>query len=132
MKIFLDANIILDLIDLDRNNFEKTKKRIAQYIIDGALLYTSCDIFTTVYYIASKKLDYQTVISELEKILTIVGIIPIDIDIINKSVSISKAKSHKDLEDILQYVCAKNCGCNLIVTNDKNFYSPNIKTEKIK
>ena len=46
MKIFLDANIILDLIDLDRNNYQKTKERLAIYITNSDELYTSCDIFT--------------------------------------------------------------------------------------
>ena len=44
---------------------------------------------------------------------------------------ISKTKNQKDLEDILQYTCAKDNNCNLIVTNDKKFYSPDIEIENI-
>lgn len=131
MKIFLDANIILNLIDLDRNSYQKTKERLAVYIKNGSELYTSCDIFTTIYYVASKKIEHQTLLNELEKLLTFIEILPIDINTITKAMQISKQSRHKDLEDILQYTCAKENNCNLIVTNDKKFYSPDIKKEEI-
>ena len=35
-----------------------------------------------------------------------------------------KDQNFKDLEDTLQYVLAKKEGCELILSNDKNFYSP--------
>jgi len=50
-----------------------------------------------------------------------------------------KDKNFKDLEDTLQYVLAKENECDLILSNDNNFYSPDIKiintkefSEKIK
>lgn len=131
MKIFLDANIILDLIDRDRGNFEVTKKRIQSYILKDYELYTSCDIFTTVYYVASKKIDFEVIVLELEKIITFIKIIPIDIAIITNALEVAKNENHKDLEDILQYLCAKTQNCELIVSNDKKFYSKDIKVETI-
>lgn len=63
-KYFLDANIILDLIDSDRGNLVTTKEFIREVILKGDELCTSCDIFTTVYYVASKnyllKTSYQS------------------------------------------------------------------------
>lgn len=131
MKVFLDANIILDLIDLDRGNFKKTKEQIENYILQQDKLYTSCDIFTTVYYVASRKIDFEMIVSELEKILTFVDIIAIDIDIINNALLIAKDENHKDLEDILQYLCAKTEDCDLILTNDKRFYTKDITMKSI-
>lgn len=125
-KVFLDANIILDLIDKDRKA-PKSKEKIAQFIKNGDDLYTSCDIFTTLYYVASKKLTSQEIISELEKILTFVEIVPIDIAIINKAIEIAKTNPKHDLEDVLQYVCAKSANCTLIFTNDKGFYCGEIE-----
>jgi predicted nucleic acid-binding protein len=132
MNIFLDANIILDLIDNDRGNVYNTKSKIIEYIKNSDTLYTSCDIFTTVFYVASKRLNYLEVIQELEKILEFVEIIPIDIKTIQSAISISKEQKHKDLEDILQYECAKNRDCKIIVTNDKNFFSKDIQIESTK
>jgi predicted nucleic acid-binding protein len=36
-------------------------------------------------------------------------------------------KNFKDLEDTIQYVLAKENNCDLILTNDKGFYSPDIE-----
>ncbi|ACO03798.1 conserved hypothetical protein [Persephonella marina EX-H1] len=36
-------------------------------------------------------------------------------------------KNFKDLEDTLQYVLAKENECDLILSNDDDFYSPDIK-----
>ncbi len=129
MKVFLDANIILDMIDLDRGHADQTKQHLKSYIRNGDLLYTSCDIFTTVFYVASKKVEHQQLLDTLEKILDFVAIIPIDINTISQAIQISKTTNHKDLEDILQYVCAREYGCERIITNDQKFYSPDIEIE---
>jgi hypothetical protein len=119
-KYFLDANIILDLIDSDRGNMEITRKFVKNAIIKGNKLCTSCDIFTTVYYVASKKLSSQNIIAELEKLLTFIDVIAIDITIIKEAMGLMDEKD--DFEDLLQYVCALRSHSNLIITNDKNFY----------
>ena len=36
-------------------------------------------------------------------------------------------KNYKDLEDTLQCVLAKKLSCELIISNDKNFYSDEIR-----
>ena len=36
-------------------------------------------------------------------------------------------KDFRDLEDTLQYVLAKKSKCDIIISNDKNFYSDDIK-----
>ena len=41
-------------------------------------------------------------------------------------------KNFKDLEDTLQYVLAKENECDLILSDDDNFYSPNIKKTNTK
>jgi len=124
-KIFLDANIILDLIDKDRQAVERTRAFITKGIMVGDNYCTSCDIFTTVYYVASKKLSSLQVIAELEKILAFVEVIAIDIEILKEAMGIVKDKD--DFEDVLQYVCAKKGECSAIVTNDKGFYRGEIE-----
>jgi predicted nucleic acid-binding protein len=119
-KYFLDANIILDLIDRDRGNIEITREFIKDAILKGNELCTSCDIFTTVYYVASKKLSSKNIIAELEKLLTFIDVIAIDIDTIKEAMGLMGDKD--DFEDMLQYVCALRGNSTLIVTNDKNFY----------
>jgi predicted nucleic acid-binding protein len=129
-KIFLDANIILDLIDRDRNAVERTRTFISEGIISGDDYCTSCDIFTTVCYVASKKLTSLQVIGELEKILAFVEVIPIDIEILKEAINI--VRDGDDFEDVLQYVCAKKGECSTIVTNDKGFYQGEIELVSLK
>ena len=38
-----------------------------------------------------------------------------------------KDKNFKDLEDTLQYVLAKKENCDLILSNHRNFYSPDVQ-----
>jgi predicted nucleic acid-binding protein len=129
-KYFLDANIILDLIDSDRGNIEITREFIKDAILKGNELCTSCDIFTTVYYVASKKLSSKNIIAELEKLLTFIDVIAIDIDTIKEAMGLMGDKD--DFEDILQYVCALRRNSSLIVTNDKNFYRGEIEVRSLK
>lgn len=53
-------------------------------------------------------------------------IIPVDINTITKAIEISKKENKKDLEDLLRYICGKDDGCEIIVTNDKDFYSKDL------
>ncbi|MDD2781084.1 PIN domain-containing protein [Sulfuricurvum sp.] len=129
-KLFLDANIILDLIDSDRKAVELTHQFISDGIIRGDDYCTSCDIFTTVYYVASKKLSSLQVIAELEKILAFVEVIAIDIEVLKEAMNIVRDKD--DFEDVLQYVCAKKGECSAIVTNDKGFYRGEIELISLK
>ncbi|MCK9372169.1 MAG: PIN domain-containing protein [Sulfuricurvum sp.] len=128
-KYFLDANIILDLIDSDRGNIEITREFVKEAIVSGSELCTSCDIFTTVYYVASKKLSSKNIIAELEKLLIFIDVIAIDIDTIKEAMGLM---GDKDDFDMLQYVCALRSHSDRIVTNDKNFYRGEIVLHALK
>lgn len=129
-KIFLDANIVLDLIDEDRGSVAQTKSEIAKYIKNGDELFTSCDIFTTVYYVSTKKIAKATIIEELERLLVFVAVLPIDMTTVRHALEIAKNTTNSDLEDVLQYVCALQQGCDLILSNDSSFYTDKIKLKK--
>lgn len=129
-KYFLDVNIILDLIDSDRGNITITREFVKETIVNGNELCTSCDIFTTVYYVASKKLSSKNIIAELEKLLMFIDVIAIDIVTIKEAMGLMGDKD--DFEDMLQYVCALRSRSSLIVTNDKNFYRGEIELRSLK
>ena len=117
---FLDANIVLDLIDSDRGSVEQTRSFIKNALSSGDLLATSCDIFTTVYYVASKKLSANAIVAELEKLLLFIDVLGIDLGTIKDAMKLMKGD--EDFEDLLQYVCALQNASDFIVTNDKKFY----------
>ncbi len=126
-KVFVDANVIIDMFDKSREGCI-ISNRIINYCVDNNIeLYTSCDLVTTVYYILSKK-GKEKALENIKAASYIFKLIPFRNNQLNKAIYLMENdKNFKDLEDTIQYVLAKNEGCDLILTNDKDFYSPDIK-----
>ena len=123
MKIFVDANVLIDLID-EKRKFHKKAVEFFQNNL-GNMFYTSYDILTTIYYVVSK---YKNPLLDIENLLKLVKIISFSNEEANKAIELIKKNSKfKDFEDTIQYVLAKKVEADLIVTNDKGFYSPDIK-----
>ncbi len=127
MKLFLDANIILDTYDDNRPSYKYSLK-LYQYIINNNFkLFTSCDLITTIYYINSKKNKHQALLN-IQDTNTILKVIEFSNKEIEKTCNLMlEDGDYKDLEDTIQYIMAKKEKCNLIISNDKNFISKDIK-----
>jgi len=126
-KVFIDANIILDLFLKDRPFSEYSKKSFFYLQENDIEILTSCDLITTVYYIL-RKYNKQKALENILYVLNLLYLIPFSNDKTKKAIELmQKDKNFKDLEDTLQYVLAKENECDLIISNDKNFYSPDIK-----
>jgi len=121
LKIFLDTNIFLDLI-LKRDGFEDAlvildncnKNLFEGFVADITLL--------NIDYIASK----QT--KDLREFLTLINSSYNVVGADNKVFKLALNLKNNDLEDSVQYFCAKVSKCDVIITNDKNFYQGDIKT----
>ena len=115
MKIFVDTNIFLDLI-LKRENFDKSLlifNAIERRFFTGVIL----DItILNIDYIANKQI--KDVKEFLNLINTKFEVIRASNSMIEQALKID----NKDLEDNLQYIVAIESDCELIITNDKNFY----------
>ena len=120
MNIFIDTNIFLDLI-LKRKNFKEAllifnaieKKLFNAVILDITIL--------NIDYVAKKQIkNTNEFLSTVNKLMKVVGASNIMID---QALKIDNA----DLEDNLQYISAQHSKCELIVTNDKKFYSLDIE-----
>ena len=125
-KVFLDANIILDLIDIDRGNLEKTRAFVITALEKDLILSTSCDILTTVYYVAKRKVDKQTLVNELTLLLDIFEIDLIDKEVVTIALQKNREDLRLDLEDLMQSMCATMNGSDMLVSNDKTFYNGEI------
>ncbi len=119
MKIFIDTNVFLDLL-LKRDGFFEAsmifnscyENVLEGYIADITLL--------NIDYIASKQTKN---IYEFLKLLNNTFII---IGFDNKMFDLALKIDNNDLEDSVQYICSKNSDCEIIITNDKNFYKEDI------
>ena len=122
MKIFLDANVCLDLLDTTRVNSEKSIKWYLKNKDNTELeFYFSADFITTIYYVLTQKKKYnpKDVIETIEKLSY--EVIPCYLrheDFLN-------AKSQffdnvcNDFEDLLVLNSAFRLGCKKFITNDK-------------
>ena len=122
-KIFLDANVLIDFIDIDREKHEEAMNFIKENI--NNYFYTSCDIVTTIYYVVNKK---RNPLKDIKNLLKLVDVIPFSNKEVFEAINLMEmSQLFKDLEDTLQYVLAKKIKADYIVTNDKDFYSPDIE-----
>ncbi len=129
MKIFLDANIIIDFLDNTRSNHELSNRFFEWIIKGGHKLVISEDILTTVYYICQKKISRKKLLDFFMTLNDEFSIVGFGDQSINEAIRLCKKNKKLDFEDVLQAVCARNHGCDVVVTNDKSFPAiGNVKT----
>lgn len=121
MKIFLDANIVIDFLDSDRKSHESSKKLLEKCILEGNELVISEDILTTVHYVCRKNISDSKIFDFFEMMTQEFEVVGFGEDVIKESIKFSRKNSKFDFEDVLQCVCAKKNKCDLVVSNDKKF-----------
>jgi len=122
-RVFLDTNIVADIIDKSRTNHNLAMESLERLIDNESTICISEDMITTLFYISKEKkwtLEFFK------------NVVFIDWEILNfsKNILIEAVEialgGEFDLEDILQSLCAKYNECEVIITNDKKFYNCNI------
>ncbi len=124
-KIFLDINIVIDVIDSKRKNHSLAQKMILKTIKEDYEIYISEDMITTIYYVLKGN---PLVLTFFKKIIDKWNIVPFGKDVIKNSIEFSK-NYNTDLEDTLQCFCAKENNCNIFLTSDKKFIDCGIKIQ---
>ena len=135
-KIFIDANVIIDLFEKSRPFHKYSVITIKKLILDENIeLFISSDMVSNIFYILKNRYKYsfENTLEVIEKISQIFFLHSVDKNDINLSIDICKKYIFKDDEDALQFICALSNECTLIITNNpKDFKnsSINIKTTK--
>lgn len=126
-KVFVDGNVIIDIFDNKRINHKYSVEAIRLLLLNKVELLTSSDLITTVYYVLAKA-DRKKAFSDIKKVVELFNIVPFGKEEVKTAIALMESnRNFKDLEDTIQYVIAKKGGCELILSNDKGFYSPDIK-----
>ena len=118
-KVFLDTNIIVDLI-ADRRPFSKYAIEIFNKAEEKKIeIFTSSHSIATTHYLLKKYLDEKPLREVLYNLLDYLTVVPVDIDILKKGLR----SKHKDFEDAIQILCASSIAkIDCIVTrNTKDF-----------
>ncbi|MEA1918846.1 MAG: PIN domain-containing protein [Campylobacterota bacterium] len=128
-KVFLDANVLIDIIDASRPYSEQSSRLFTALVenIERYELFTSCDLMTTVYYILTKQIEKKEVLEQLKVLNQIITVVEFGNREIDEAISLmQRDKKFQDLEDTIQFIMARKSSCKYIITNDKNFFSHEI------
>ncbi len=128
-KIFLDANILIDILDGGRPKSQQSAE-VYEMLVRGVehfSLYTSCDLLTTVYYFIKKPLGQKFALEKIKKLNQIIKVIEFGNAEINEAIELmERNEKYTDLEDTIQYVMARKEKCDYIITNDNAFASGDV------
>lgn len=127
-RIFVDANVIIDIYD-DKRLFHAASYACLEACLKQHInLITSCDLVTTIYYITNKTQGRVKALEAIEQIQAVFEITPFGNRELEAAVQLMQQDSdYQDLEDTIQYVLAKNAGCDLILSNDTQFVSKDLQ-----
>ena len=114
IKIFLDTNIILDILD-DKRPFHSTAVKLYGKIEAGEVNgFISESVLTTTDYILQKVATKETRISMISHLLDFFNILPCNNDISLKAIS----SNFSDFEDAVLHQIAVSGSMEFFITND--------------
>lgn len=120
MKIFIDTNLFLDII-LSRDGYDDAVQILnscSNGMFEG---YVSDITLLNIDYIAHKQV--KNIEDFLKTIVSVFKVVGADNTTFDEAFKIN----NKDFEDSIQYVCAKENECEVIVSNDKHFYKGSVE-----
>jgi predicted nucleic acid-binding protein len=118
MKVFLDTNILLDLL-LERDGYVSCG-RIFELQEAGKLsICVSVLTMINVAYVYRKTVGQDMATVNLKFISTMVEVLPMDSDMLQRAIYLKG----RDFEDLLQAVCASKGLCDVIITRNTKDYS---------
>lgn len=117
-RIFLDTNVILDLLG-ERVPFFDSIAKVATLADQKKLtLIVSPLSFTTIDYVLNKYETSESVLNKLRKFKIICEVCEVNEETIGKALN----SNFKDFEDSVQYFTALQSNCSIIITrNGKDF-----------
>lgn len=122
-KLFLDTNVVVNLLGEREPYYDAIAKITTLADLGKIQLVVSALTYATVYYLLSKYENQELVREKIRKFKVIVETAELTDRIIDKSLS----SKFRDFEDALQYYCALETDCNVLLTrNGKDFKGADI------
>ena len=122
IKVYIDTNVYLNSL---QERDEGISKKVLTFLEARDIKIFVNDLsIINIHYITRKSIHRELIKTELKKILSKHGLVPIDRFIIENSLD----SEFKDFEDGVQFFCAKRVEADLIITNNpKDFKESDIK-----
>ncbi len=125
MKIFLDANILVSVLNKEYPTFSYSARILSLVENPKFKVYTSPLCLAIAFYFASKKSGNTHARTKINLLAEKLNFTTIDAGTVNE---VRKNKKIHDIEDGLQYYSALASGCKCIITEDKkDFYFSEIE-----
>lgn len=121
-RVFLDTNVILDLLAERRPFYESIATVATLADRKELLLLTSPISFTTVDYVLSKFEPKESVLIKLQKFSILCKVAEANQETIDKSLF----SLFKDFEDAVQYYCALQANCDVILTRNSSDFKKSV------
>jgi len=117
-KVFIDADIILDLL-LDREPYSRSSSKLFTAIEEREVIaFTTPVILANIYYISAKMVNRKSALEYIRKLLTLLKVTAVD----EKIMLLAANSDFKDFEDSIQYYAAKNEAVDFLITRNKIDY----------
>ncbi len=97
MKVFIDANILVDIIDPERQTHKYSVAAFFYLLDNQVTLFTSCDLITTIYYLAARQ-DKDLALQKIAYFNKVLNIIEFANKEVAKACELMESKVYKDLE----------------------------------
>lgn len=121
-KIFVDTNIVLDLLEKREDYFQEAQKLYTLADQNKLKLFVSALTVANVHYLLYKNLKMEAR-KAVSKFKVLVEVLPI----YDKILELSLASDFSDFEDAIQYYTAIENGMDVIITrNKKDFKNINL------
>ena len=125
MKIFLDANVLVSVLNKEYPLFSYASRILSLTEKKNFQLFTSPICLAIAFYFAEKKSGAALAGKKIALIVANINIAPTNKDAVIKTISNRKII---DFEDGLEYYSALESGCQTIITEDKgDFYFSEIE-----
>lgn len=136
-KIYLDTNIVIDMLFAKRPNHIATMKVLSSYINDENCIFVLNTIsISNIYYLGAEIYKDKTTtvdfLKDLRAFSNIWQIYEVSNSDIGEALEYLDIDKNADYEDLQQYISAKNSDCSLIITNDKGFPKLDIPLKRTK
>jgi len=112
--IFVDTNIILDVLLQNAGLWQGSLKIFKLAELRHIKVYVSASSMTDIFYVASKKLSASIARDAIGNLLNLFEIVEVGADDLYGALSVPIS----DYEDALQAWCAKKVGADILVTRD--------------
>ncbi len=114
-RVFVDTNIIIDLLSQRINYFEDSQYFFSFAHDNNIQLFVSTLSFANTHYILSDRLKVSKVRNTLRKFKTLINTVPFD----DKILKLALGEEFRDFEDAIQYYSAIQSECEVIITRNK-------------